>query len=587
MLSSKFLVVGFLYIFYTTGLVAASPHHVLGGGIQSCQNVRTVTVTETVDRGRPSPNAQPTKNNGNPPPVVTTRPGNVNLGDGDNATKNIKVNTKTTTTNVSTITNPVKNGDTNTRGNGNVDTKTKNTDTNTKTTDTNTKTTDTKTKPTDTNIKTTDTNTKNVNTKTAAPPANTGTGNPSKDLTLDPSVVQNVDGKGQAAGEANSLVSPNDFINFCVSKTITNGKQVQAGSCNPTPMGDIPSVDNMPSAKFNSPKNFDTIAANTPFTISLQVRNLVTGEFTNAANTYYAAPQQLVNGVIKGHSHVTVQKLTSLDSPEPLNPKIFDFFKGLNAAAKGGILTADVTKGLPAGVYRIASINSAGNHQEALGPVAQRGSFNDMIYITVTEGGNDAKGLSSGVINSTVPIPSPTGSGGKDGKGGKDQKTTLADLPVPTGTDGKNGTVVAPKPDNKDGKDPKTSPTVLPTGGKDGVVPSPSPPVKGGKDVKPSPTPLPTGGKDGAVPPPAPPAKGGKDTKTSPTPLPTPTGTGGKDTPPKPVVPVNDGKKGGKGGDATSTTTTLPKATTPAAGNGKGPDYGQYWKRMHRRSRRA
>jgi hypothetical protein len=108
---------------------------------------------------------------------------------------------------------------------------------------------------------------------------------------------------------------------------------------------------------------------------------LVTGTFTNAANTYYAAPQQLVGGVIRGHSHVTVQKLTSLDATEPLNPRVFDFFKGLNAAASNGILTADVTKGLPAGVYRIASINSAGNHQEVLGPVAQRGSLNDVVYV--------------------------------------------------------------------------------------------------------------------------------------------------------------------------------------------------------------
>jgi len=41
--------------------------------------------------------------------------------------------------------------------------------------------------------------------------------------------------------------SRNNFIGFCVGKTITNGKQVQTGSCNPTPMGDIPSVDNMAS----------------------------------------------------------------------------------------------------------------------------------------------------------------------------------------------------------------------------------------------------------------------------------------------------------------------------------------------------
>jgi len=47
----------------------------------------------------------------------------------------------------------------------------------------------------------------------------------------------------------------NNFINFCVGKTITNGKQVQTGSCNSTPMGDIPSVDNMASFFFCSCEN--------------------------------------------------------------------------------------------------------------------------------------------------------------------------------------------------------------------------------------------------------------------------------------------------------------------------------------------
>jgi hypothetical protein len=139
-----------------------------------------------------------------------------------------------------------------------------------------------------------------------------------------------------------------------------------------------------PSAKFNSPKNFDTIPANTAFTIALQVQNLDTGTFTDAANAYFGAPQQLVNGIIKGHSHVTVQQMTSLDSTDPLDPKTFSFFKGLNEAADNGVLTTTVTSGLPAGVYRISSISAAANHQEVVGPVAQRGSFNDAIYVRTT-----------------------------------------------------------------------------------------------------------------------------------------------------------------------------------------------------------
>lgn len=74
--------------------------------------------------------------------------------------------------------------------------------------------------------------------------------------------------------------------------------------------------------------------------------------------------------------------MDSLDSTQPLDPKAFSFFKGLNTVADNGVLSVDVTGGLPAGVYRISSIVAAGNHQEATGPVAQRGSFNDAVYVS-------------------------------------------------------------------------------------------------------------------------------------------------------------------------------------------------------------
>lgn len=76
-----------------------------------------------------------------------------------------------------------------------------------------------------------------------------------------------------------------------------------------------------------------------------------------------------------------VEQIDSLTSTQVTNPKQFAFFKGLNAAAQGGILTADVTNGLPAGVYKLSSINSAANHQPAIAPVAQHGSLDDAIYV--------------------------------------------------------------------------------------------------------------------------------------------------------------------------------------------------------------
>ena len=107
-----------------------------------------------------------------------------------------------------------------------------------------------------------------------------------------------------------------------------------------------------------------------------------TGDFTDAATTYFAAPQQLNSGgQVIGHNHVVIEQIPSLDSTQPTNPRTFAFFKGLNDVAVNGQLTADVTNGLPAGSYRICSITTAGNHQGVIGPVAQRGSFDDCVYV--------------------------------------------------------------------------------------------------------------------------------------------------------------------------------------------------------------
>lgn len=165
-------------------------------------------------------------------------------------------------------------------------------------------------------------------------------------------------------------------------------------------MGDIPSVDNMPTCKFNFPTNGGNIQANTPFTIVLvcillvcslvhlrscafqNTQGMQTGAFTNAAATYFAAPQQInPNGQVIGHNHVVVEEIKSMDSTEATNPRVFAFFKGLNAVAANGQLSADVTAGLPEGVYRLSSITSAANHQSVIVPVAQRGSIDDAVYV--------------------------------------------------------------------------------------------------------------------------------------------------------------------------------------------------------------
>ena len=188
-------------------------------------------------------------------------------------------------------------------------------------------------------------------------------------------------------GQVPSLTSSNNFINFCLTVPnlpITNGKQITTGSCNPAPMGVIPSSDNIPSAKFIFPPNGDTsIVEGTPFTIKMAIQNFQSGAFVNAEENYFAAPQQVNSkGQIIGHSHVVVEALSALDQTTPTNPVKFAFFKGLNAAAVNGILTADVAAGLPAGFYKLSSINTAANHQPVLVPIAQHGSLDDAVYVS-------------------------------------------------------------------------------------------------------------------------------------------------------------------------------------------------------------
>ena len=185
-----------------------------------------------------------------------------------------------------------------------------------------------------------------------------------------------------AANQVASLTSTNNFINFCatVNKPITDGKQIKEGSCNPAPMGVIASTANMPSSKFVNPRNGATIPANQDFTIQMAVRNLETGNFVNAQANYFAAPQT-VNGQgnIRGHSHVVVEALPSLDTDVPTDPNVFAFFKGLNDKDQNGILSVTVPGGLPPGAYRLASINAAANHQPVLVAVAQHGALDDMV----------------------------------------------------------------------------------------------------------------------------------------------------------------------------------------------------------------
>jgi len=245
---------------------------------------------------------------------------------------------------------------------------------------------------------------------------------------LDDLVQSNSDKTGFNASnlaQTKSATSPNNFINFCEGKTLTNGEQVQDGSCNGIPMGDIPNVDDIPAAKFQFPKNLGTIPANEDFTIKLKTSGFETGKFTNANTNYYSAPQQLNDqGQIIGHCHVVVSPLKSLTSTDLGTPLGFTFFKGIDDPSVNGVSTADVTGGVPAGAYRLCSINTSANHVPLLVAVAQHDSMDDCVYFTASDNGgnknNGGKGKqrNAGAKNSASKSSTGSGSNSEDNQNG-------------------------------------------------------------------------------------------------------------------------------------------------------------------------
>lgn len=141
-------------------------------------------------------------------------------------------------------------------------------------------------------------------------------------------------------------------------------------------------------------------------------------------------------GDIVGHTHVVVEKLNALDQTTPTDPNTFAFFKGIDGAQVNGVVSADVTAGLPAGFYRLASINTAANHQPAVVAVAQHGSLDDMVYFTVSDnaaaaGNNAGSSAAAGASSSAATSASTAG------------KATSTAKSANTGNTGKNGSKTA------------------------------------------------------------------------------------------------------------------------------------------------
>ncbi|KNZ56213.1 hypothetical protein VP01_2468g3 [Puccinia sorghi] len=258
-------------------------------------------------------------------------------------------------------------------------------------------------------------------------------------------------------------------IDFCRGATLTNGAQVPQGSCNPTPMGSIPSVSNMPSVRIIKPAADKVIAPQTDFEVVIKdsfplphdiaINLTPPGYFTSPTNTYYLAPQQLnKEGLIKGHLHVVIQAVNG-NNVFPADQ--VSAFKGIADKPVNGELKTTFTGGLPPGFCkdsflfiislrakyctqlipsshpplssdRISTITSAKNHQPVLLPVARRGAVDDAIYVRVgTAGGSSSGATKNGNTVQSVGQPSEktTGHKGKSKKVRADSECRVSTPP--------------------------------------------------------------------------------------------------------------------------------------------------------------
>jgi len=154
----------------------------------------------------------------------------------------------------------------------------------------------------------------------------------------------------------------------------------------------------MVSSIITQPANGANIGVGQAFRVSVVTTNLQTGFFTAAQTEYYTQPQTLnSNGEIRGHQHITIQNLGDAKNPPDANQK--NFFKGLNDGADpNGVVFADVPAGTlnTPGTYRICSMSSSFSHQPLIMPIAQRGSQDDCIRITVGGNGGGNRGGNGG-----------------------------------------------------------------------------------------------------------------------------------------------------------------------------------------------
>ncbi|KAJ3269471.1 hypothetical protein HDV01_001391, partial [Terramyces sp. JEL0728] len=205
------------------------------------------------------------------------------------------------------------------------------------------------------------------------------------------SVVANVDSSALPNGISSIAQPPtSEFCKQFLPKIPeNNGTQLKQGgqSCSSTAMGLVPDLSKMISSLIVQPEYGATIDASKNNTVVVKTLNLEAGFFNNPNTQYYLVPATLNKAqILQGHQHVTVEPL--INGNNPLNPKNFTFFKGINDASvdpEKELLSATIPANTLKndGVYRICTISGTDGHQTPISPVVKRGSQDDCIRINV------------------------------------------------------------------------------------------------------------------------------------------------------------------------------------------------------------
>ena len=166
-----------------------------------------------------------------------------------------------------------------------------------------------------------------------------------------------------------------------------------ASRCVSTEFGEVGAAQDNPSLLITEAPR--TVAANTPFTLTISTRNLIRDRFLAAGKGgYYVESSVLSNGLVRGHFHTACRMLPSTDEAPAADP-VPAFFVATEDS-KGGATPDEVSiqvPGLPTeGTAQCASWAGDGSHRTPMMVRANQTPAVDSVRIVVRNGGGGNTG---------------------------------------------------------------------------------------------------------------------------------------------------------------------------------------------------